>query len=186
MRPAAAGAAIIWAGLVQAGCTPREPGDDTAPAPYDTIAAPVPADTMAVPDTSVATPPITPSPSTVPQDTPPGGAAEPGAGTEKSGQVSQVDYEGWRQYSVNCARCHGQDALPNPVAANLLVSLGPNGPMRDQAKFVQVVSEGRPDRGMPAFKGILSPDQIQAIYAYLKGRADKRIPVGRPAPPAGG
>jgi mono/diheme cytochrome c family protein len=52
-------------------------------------------------------------------------------------------------------------------------------------KFAQVVSEGRPDRGMPAFKSIMSPDQIQAVYAYVKGRADKRIPPGRPAQPTG-
>jgi hypothetical protein len=36
---------------------------------------------------------------------------------------------------------------------------------------------------MPAFKGVLSPEQTQAIYAYVKGRADKRIPAGRPAQP---
>jgi mono/diheme cytochrome c family protein len=96
-----------------------------------------------------------------------------------------VEYEGWRQYSVQCARCHGQDALPNPVAANLLISLGPGGPIDTPEKFVQVVSEGRPDRGMPAFKSIMTPDQIQAVYAYVKGRAEKRIPPGRPAEPAG-
>jgi mono/diheme cytochrome c family protein len=99
--------------------------------------------------------------------------------------VSQAEYEGWRQYSVNCARCHGQDVLPNPVAANLLISLAPGGPMEGKEKFVQVVSGGRPDRGMPAFKSLLTPGQIEAIYAYVKGRADKRIPPGRPDPPAG-
>jgi mono/diheme cytochrome c family protein len=99
--------------------------------------------------------------------------------------VSPTEYEGWRQYSVNCARCHGQDVLPNPVAANLLISLAPGGPLESPAKFAEVVSNGRPDRGMPAFKGVLSPEQIQAIYAYVKGRADKRIPPGRPAEPAG-
>jgi len=99
--------------------------------------------------------------------------------------VTQAEYEGWRQYSVNCARCHGQDVLPNPVAANLLVSLAPGGPINTPETFAQVVSEGRPHRGMPAFKGVLSPEQIQAMYAYVKGRADKRIAPGRPAQPAG-
>jgi mono/diheme cytochrome c family protein len=99
--------------------------------------------------------------------------------------VSQLEYEGWRQYSVNCARCHGQDALPNPVAANLLVSLAPGGPMESKEKFVQVVSEGRPDRGMPAFKALVTGSQIEAMYAYVKARADKRLPPGRPEPPAG-
>jgi mono/diheme cytochrome c family protein len=161
-------------------CAPREQtSDESAPAPVAT-------DTLTVPDTGVATPPITP-PSTIPQDTPPAGA-QPSSnqGTARQqGKLSQAEYDGWRQYSVNCARCHGQDVLPNPVAANLLISLAPGGPMASLEKFAQVVSEGRPDRGMPAFKSILTPEQIQAIYAYVKGRADKRIPPGRPEPPAG-
>lgn len=123
------------------------------------------------------------------QDTsPPAGEAEKPAGQAgKTGglKVSRPEYEGWRQYSVNCARCHGQDALPNPVAANLLVSLKPGGPIDTPEKFVEVVTKGRPERGMPAFGTLLTPEQITAIYAYVKGRADKRIPPGRPdRPPA--
>jgi mono/diheme cytochrome c family protein len=182
-----------------AACTPREqttddagpaPVDTAASAPIDTVSAPmdtavtVPVDSTLVPDTSAATPPITPPQSSTPLDTPPAGA-EQRTGGAQSGKITQTEYEGWRQYSVNCARCHGQDVLPNPVAANLLVSAGPGGPMASEEKFVQVVSEGRPDRGMPAFKSLLSPSQNQAIYAYVKGRADKRIPPGRPEPPAG-
>jgi polar amino acid transport system substrate-binding protein len=84
---------------------------------------------------------------------------------------------------VNCARCHGQDVLPNPVAANLLISLAPGGPIDTEQKFYQVVNDGRPARGMPAFKGVLSDQQIGEIYAYVHGRAGKRIPPGRPAQP---
>jgi mono/diheme cytochrome c family protein len=119
-------------------------------------------------------------------DTPPAAPTKPaGDQPENAPKVSPTEYEGWRQYSVNCARCHGQDVLPNPVAANLLVSLGPGGPVDTPEKFSQVVSEGRAHRGMPAFKGTLSPDQIQAVYTYVKGRAEKRITPGRPAKPGG-
>jgi mono/diheme cytochrome c family protein len=111
-------------------------------------------------------------------------AAAPAAGAqEKATSVSEVEYEGWRQYNVHCARCHGQDALPNPVAANLLTSLAPDGPAADQKTFTTVVIEGRTSRGMPAFKGSLEPSQVEAIYQYLKGRAEKRIPPGRPKEP---
>ncbi len=103
---------------------------------------------------------------------------------EAGGQVSATEYEGWRQYNVHCARCHGQDALPNPVAANLLVSLAPGGTAAEEGTFTTVVMEGRLDRGMPAFKEILEPRQVAAIYAYLRGRAEKRIPPGRPKQPA--
>jgi mono/diheme cytochrome c family protein len=183
-------------GLGPAGCNPKAPGSEEAgPAPVDTASQPARSDTIPPPgtidstlapgpDTSVATPPITPSPQQ--SDTPPAGAPRPSGQTGGAGpKVSQSEYEGWRQYSVNCARCHGQDVLPNPVAANLLISVGPGGPMSTPEKFVQVVSEGRPARGMPAFKAILTPEQTQAIYAYVKGRAEKRIPPGRPAPPQG-
>lgn len=172
------------------GCTRTGNSDESAPAPVDTASLPDQIDTTAAPDTSVATPPITPS-SSVAQDTPPAGVSQttdsqPSAEQEspaQGGQVSQLEYEGWRQYSVQCARCHGQDVLPNPVAANLLVSAAPGGPVASKDKFVQVVSEGRPERGMPAFKSIMTPGQIDAVYAYVKGRAEKRIPSGRPDAP---
>ena len=119
-------------------------------------------------------------------DTPPATSQKPAGDQPKNApKVSPTEYEGWRQYSVNCARCHGQDVLPNPVAANLLTSLAPGGPVDTPEKFSQVVSEGRPHRGMPAFKGTMSPDQIQAVYAYVKGRAEKKITPGRPAKPGG-
>jgi mono/diheme cytochrome c family protein len=111
------------------------------------------------------------------------GAAAQGAGAQEAPVVTKVEYEGWRQYNVHCARCHGQDALPNPVAANLLVSLAPDGPAADKATFTKIVMEGRTSRGMPAFKGTVEPAQVDAIYAYLKGRAEKRIAPGRPKQP---
>ena len=207
-------ALALMLGLGQAGCNTRTPDtDEASPAPVDrgvetgaqdTAAAAtrdttVPAvdatpqhrraDTVTrrQPDTSVATPPITP-PGPERRDTPPAGAAKPSQPSNQAAagqglKLSAVEYEGWRQYSVNCARCHGQDVLPNPVAANLLVSLGPNGPMASPEKFRQVAAEGRPERGMPGFKNLLTPQQIDAMYAYVKGRAEGRIPPGRPERP---
>jgi mono/diheme cytochrome c family protein len=190
-------ALALLLGLGQAACNSR-PRDEAGPAPVDTGAQTGAADTAATttdtvapeqPDTSVATPPITP-PAPAAGDTPPQGAVTPSqpsnqAGTGKGLRVSAVEYEGWRQYSVNCARCHGQDVLPNPVAANLLVSLGPNGPIDTPEKFFQVVNEGRVDRGMPAFKSLLTPEQINAMYAYVEGRAERRLSAGRPEKPQG-
>jgi mono/diheme cytochrome c family protein len=166
----------------------QEERGDTVVVPSQPDTVVLPPDTGGVgPDTSIATPPINPAPSTTGRDTPPQGGAPPPTGDQsaqgKGAKLSQLEYEGWRQYNVNCARCHGQDALPNPVAANLLVSMAPGGPMDSAEKFAQVVTEGRSAKGMPAFKGVLNPEQTQAIYAYLKGRAEKRIPPGRPERP---
>jgi mono/diheme cytochrome c family protein len=108
-----------------------------------------------------------------------------GQATAQGGDVSPTEYQGWRQYSVQCARCHGQDAVPNPVAANLLKSLAPGGPAAKKGTFTQVVAEGREEGGMPPFKETMTPEQIDAVYAYLKGRAEKKIPPGRPKEPAG-
>jgi mono/diheme cytochrome c family protein len=111
---------------------------------------------------------------------------QPLAGQGQKGfKVTGLEYEGWRQYNVHCARCHGQDVLGNPVAADLLALLGPKGPIKTEAQFADIVTAGAPASGMPSFKGVLAPEQIKAIYTYIKGRAEKRIPPGRPAQPAG-
>jgi mono/diheme cytochrome c family protein len=102
--------------------------------------------------------------------------------TAPAPKVSAKEYEGWRQYSVHCARCHGQDVLGNPVAADLRKAAGPGGPVESRAAFVSVVKTGRPQGGMPGFAKVLTDEQIDAIYAYVKGRADGRIPPGRPKP----
>lgn len=107
-----------------------------------------------------------------------------GQAQEHGPRVSAQEYEGWRQYSVHCARCHGQDVLGNPVAANLLESARSGGPVAGKEAFTKVVTEGRTGRGMPAFKETLSPGQREAVYSYVKGRADGRIPAGRPTPPS--
>lgn len=103
---------------------------------------------------------------------------------ERGPRVSREEYEGWRQYSVHCARCHGQDVVGNPVAANLLESARSGGPVATKAAFTKVVADGRANRGMPPFKAIMKPEQMHAVYAYVKGRADGRIAVGRPAAPS--
>jgi mono/diheme cytochrome c family protein len=114
-------------------------------------------------------------------------AADPVAAQGEKGPkgLTTQQYEGWRQYSAQCARCHGQDAIPNPVAANLLESLAPGGPMHTEKAFTTVVTAGRTEKGMPAFGETLEPGQVGAIYSYLVGRASKKIPAGRPEQPGG-
>jgi cbb3-type cytochrome c oxidase subunit III len=181
LKQAGAATLTIFLGLGSVGCNPRAGGTDkVASGGTDTA-------TALKTEASAATPPMTSRPpAEAPRDTPPPGAGKPtGAAESKGLKVSKLDYEGWRQYSVHCARCHGQDVLPNPVAANLLISLGPGGPINSEEMFAQVVIAGKPASGMPAFKGVLTPDQVKAIYAYVKGRAEKRIPPGRPERPTG-
>src|SRR5918911_5163984 len=86
-----------------------------------------------------------------------------GGAQQRAPRLSAEEYEGWRQYSAQCARCHGQDVTGNPVAANLLVSARKGGPVAAKEAFTKVVADGRVARGMPAFKDIMSAEQIAAV-----------------------
>ena len=101
--------------------------------------------------------------------------------------VAQVVYDGWKQFNLNCARCHGEDVQGTTIAPHLLVSLRPEGPINTKELFVQTVCAGRPAKGMPAWCSLgLGMDKINSIYSYVKGRSDGKIHPGRPAVRAGG
>ena len=65
--------------------------------------------------------------------------------------VDQATYDGWKQFNLNCARCHGEDVLGTTIAPHLIVSLKPDGPINTQELFVQIVCAGRPAKGMPSW-----------------------------------
>jgi mono/diheme cytochrome c family protein len=101
--------------------------------------------------------------------------------------VSQQVYDGWKQFNLNCARCHGEDVLGTTIAPHLILSLKPDGPINTKELFMQTVCAGRPAKGMPAWCALgLDMGKIQDIYAYVKGRSDAKIGPGRPAVKSGG
>jgi mono/diheme cytochrome c family protein len=101
--------------------------------------------------------------------------------------VSQEVYQGWKQFNLNCARCHGEDVQGTTIAPHLIVSLRPDGPINTKELFVQTVCAGRPAKGMPAWCALgLGMDKINQIYSYVKGRSDSKIHAGRPAVKSGG
>lgn len=78
-------------------------------------------------------------------------------------------FRAWR--AAACDRCHGanQEGLVGP---SLLVSLK----SLSKQDFVTTVTNGRLDKGMQSFGN--SPvvmDNIDQLYAYLKGRSDGAI-----------
>jgi mono/diheme cytochrome c family protein len=96
--------------------------------------------------------------------------------------VSQEVYDGWKQYNLNCARCHGEDVLGTTIAPHLLLSLKPEGAVNSKELFIQTVCAGRPAKGMPSWCELgMEPPTIEKIYAYVKGRSDARLGPGRPA-----
>jgi mono/diheme cytochrome c family protein len=145
-----------------------------APPPSDTstAAAPQPADTAAsaTPPTAEASAPLRDQYHQAPLDT-----------------VAQLVYEGWKQFNLNCARCHGEDVQGTTIAPHLIVSLRPDGPINTKELFVQTVCAGRPEKGMPSWCALgMDMEKINQIYAYVKGRSDAKIHPGRPAVKAGG
>jgi mono/diheme cytochrome c family protein len=78
-------------------------------------------------------------------------------------------FRAWR--AAACDRCHGanQEGLVGP---SLLVSLK----TLSKEDFVKTVKDGRLEKGMQSFGN--SPvvmDNINQLYAYLKGRSDGEI-----------
>ena len=111
-----------------------------------------------------------------PEETAPAETA-PAQADERPAQAGGADvYDGWRMYAVTCERCHGQDALGSALAPDLRKSAGALG----HDGFVEIVRNGRPDKGMPAFGDVLEPQQIENIYAYAVARGTGELGPGRP------
>ena len=78
-------------------------------------------------------------------------------------------FRAWRAGA--CDRCHGanQEGLVGPPLVESMKTLS-----RDD--FVKTVRDGRLDKGMVSFsESKMVMDNIDALYAYLKGRADGAI-----------
>ena len=114
-----------------------------------------------------------------------GGAAPAGGQQTASAQsddkltASPAAYQGWKMFHVYCYRCHGTDAMGSDLAPNLRHSVGPEGSVTHEV-FVTTVKEGRLPKGMPAWKAILSDEQIENLWAYLKARSSGSLAAGRP------
>ncbi len=75
----------------------------------------------------------------------------------------------WRQAA--CDRCHGanQEGMVGPSLVNSLKTL-------TKEEFIKTVRDGRLDKGMQSFgSSQVVMDNINQLYAYLKGRSDGAI-----------
>jgi cytochrome c len=96
--------------------------------------------------------------------------------------VGPVVYQGWKQFALNCARCHGDDGVGTSFAPALVESVKPTGAVSTAELFIQTVCAGRMDKGMPAWCALgLEIDAMQAIHSYLMERATGKLGLGRPA-----
>lgn len=95
-----------------------------------------------------------PTPSSTPSPTPsPAPAAAPAP-------VPSAE-AGRQAYTSFCVRCHGINLVVSGSAFYDLRTF----PKGDKARFIESVSKGK--RAMPAWAGIVRPDQMESIWLYI-------------------
>jgi mono/diheme cytochrome c family protein len=91
-------------------------------------------------------------------------------------------YKAWQQYSLQCARCHGEEAQGSSFGPSLLRALQADGNVPTREEFMHVLTNGRSDKGMPSAEKMgIDSVYFDGLYEYLKGRSDGRLHGGRPA-----
>jgi mono/diheme cytochrome c family protein len=97
----------------------------------------------------------------------------------KVAQGNKVDAQtlsGWKTWrAMACERCHGaaQEGMVGPSLLNSLKVLSKD-------EFKATVLKGRIEKGMPNFDtSKMVSENIDNLYAYLKGRSDGAIEPGR-------
>ena len=87
-------------------------------------------------------------------------------------KVDPATLQGFRTWrAAACDRCHGanQEGLVGPSLVNSLKTL-------TKEEFVKTVRDGRLEKGMQSFgNSPIVMDNIDNLYAYLKGRSDGAI-----------
>lgn len=91
-------------------------------------------------------------------------------------KVDANTFAGWKAWrAMACERCHGpqQEGLVGPSLIDGLKRL-------TKEQFVDTVLNGKPGTTMAPFKEAKTVvDNIDNLYAYLKGRSDGKIKPGR-------
>ena len=103
-------------------------------------------------------------------------AAPPPYKVVDGSKVDGQTLNGWKTWrAMACERCHGaaQEGGLGPALVNSLKVLSPE-------EFKETVLHGRAAKGMPNFDGSKQVvDNVDNLYAYLKGRSDGAIKAGR-------
>ena len=92
---------------------------------------------------------------------------------------TMTGFRTWR--AAACDRCHGanQEGMVGPSLINSLKTL-------TKEEFIKTVRDGRLEKGMVSFGGNEQVmKNIDALYAYLKGRSDGAITRARVEPMPG-
>lgn len=104
----------------------------------------------------------------------PSASAEEAPYKVEGNKVDPATYKGYQTYKrQRCETCHGQTGEGSAAFPNLLTALK----TKTKDDFKTVVLEGK--GAMPAHKANKAVvDNLDGLYAYLKGRSDGAIPPG--------
>jgi methanol metabolism-related c-type cytochrome len=102
---------------------------------------------------------------------------------EPDGAVDWYSYVGFTRYSSECLRCHGPDAMGSSYAPALMESMK----RLSYSDFYGIVAGGK--KSVSASQDLVMPANgdnknvmcfVDAIYVYLRARADDAVGRGRP------
>jgi mono/diheme cytochrome c family protein len=82
------------------------------------------------------------------------------AAPARANDPSETVAAGRKTYTSLCARCHGLNLVTSGIGYDLRTF-----PKGDKERFVRSVNKGV--RAMPAWEGVIKPDQIDAVWAYI-------------------
>lgn len=86
--------------------------------------------------------------------------------TAPTARAADAAAEGREVFNQYCSHCHGPDAVQGERARNLrrlTKRYGEDG----HNVFLQTVHEGRVDKGMPAWEGVIDDAIFESIWAFL-------------------
>lgn len=94
-------------------------------------------------------------------------------------KVDENTLKGWKTWRAQaCERCHGanQEGAVGPSLIDSMKTLS-------KEDFKETILKGRLEKGMPNFSGAPQVvENIDNLYAFLKGRSDGDIKAGRLQP----
>lgn len=78
--------------------------------------------------------------------------------------------QGWEVYQKRCVACHGPNgegsgAENGPDGLNFRDGSWKQG--RSVEEVLKVVTDGLPKAGMPAYRGLVAPEEAQAVSTYV-------------------
>ncbi len=82
------------------------------------------------------------------------------------GSSAELVNSGHEIFNGTCAHCHGPDAVQSERRIDLRL-LTRRYADDTRTRFWVTVHEGRPAKGMPAWKDVFTDEQLENVYAYL-------------------